>query len=115
MKHIIVAALGCFYSITSLAQLDSSLPPGFVTVQKTVICGPATTIFKSLAEKEINEKPIWIGVDENKTNYAVFVNAETGGFTMLHFGEKIACIIGMGPVSDTYENKSSKSQKLNKL
>ena len=102
MRKLLVASLFCASTIAN-AQID--LPQGFVTTTKPILCGPAPVVFRSLAGKDINEKPIWLGQDENKSNYAIFVNAETSAFTLIQFGEQMACILGLGPSSDIFENK----------
>ena len=56
MKKIAVAFLFCLTSTIANAQ-SGQLPPGFITTNKPVLCGPADTIFKGLADQEIDEKP----------------------------------------------------------
>lgn len=108
MKKIAVAFLFCLTSTIANAQ-SGQLPPGFITTNKPVLCGPADTIFKGLADQEIDEKPLWVGTSENNTNFAVFVNTKTQGFTVLQFGETIGCILGIGPKSITFNLPKAKS------
>lgn len=101
MYKLSVAFLFCLIGTIANAQSGSQLPNGFVQTNKPVLCGPADTVFKGLADPEIDEKPLWIGTAENGSNFAVFVNAKTSGFTIIQFGQTIACIIGIGDRSDS--------------
>jgi len=99
MKKLSVAFLFCLTSTIANAQIG----PEFRQIPKSVICGPVTTILKALTDKDINEKPLWIGKDESeKSDYAVFVNTKTGAFTIIQFGKEVGCILGIGYRSDTY-------------
>lgn len=99
-KSFAVASLFCLTSTIAHAQNNVQIP-GFSTVNKPVFCGPADTVFQGLADTEINEKPIWIGTAENGSNFAVFMNTKTTGFTIIQFGKTVACIIGIGDKSST--------------
>lgn len=69
----------------------------FVTVNKPVICGPIDTILKGLADKDIDEKPVWVGRrDDQKTEFFVFLNFKTSAFTIIEAGKEIGCILGIG-------------------
>lgn len=98
----ILAFLFCLSSTIANAQSGSQLPNGFVQTNKPVICGPAEIVFQGLADPEIDEKPLWVGTAENGSNFAVFINTKTSGFTVIQFGQKIACIIGIGDRSDSF-------------
>jgi hypothetical protein len=106
VKRYIVASLFCLTS--TIAHAQSGLPPGFVNTTKPILCGPVETVFKTLASKEIDERPLWIGQDENKSNYALFINTKSTGFTIVQFGEEMACFLGLGPVSEVYPPKTEK-------
>lgn len=103
MKSLLVASLFCLTG--TIAHAQTTLPPGFVTTTKPILCGPMDIVFRGLANPEINEQPIWLGQDDNGSNYAVFVNAKTSGFTVVQFGEQIACILGLGATSASYPAK----------
>ena len=94
-----------FFTGVLLAQNNSSLPEGFVMAQKPVLCGPVEIVFRSLASKEINEKPIWVGTLENGSNVAVFVNQENSAFTVIQFGEQMLCILSLGQSSHFFIKK----------
>lgn len=100
MKKLAVAFLFCLTSTIANAQIG----PEFRQVPKNVICGPVHIVLKALTDKDIDEKPLWIGKDEaGKSDYAVFVNAKTGAFTILQFGQEIGCILGIGYKSDVFK------------
>jgi hypothetical protein len=42
-----------------------------------------------------NERPAWSGVGAD-SNFALFVNPDTGTWTMLEFDKDIACVLGTG-------------------
>lgn len=100
----IVAFLFCLSSTVANAQIG----PEFRQIPKMVICGPVQVILKGLADKDINEKPLWLGKDESdKSDYAIFVNPETGAFTIVQFTQSIGCILGIGYSSQTFQLKGS--------
>lgn len=100
MKNITVAFLFCLISTIANAQIG----PEFRQIPKTVICGPFETILKGLTDKDIDEKPIWVGQDESKnSSYIVFVNKTTGAFTIVQLGKEIGCILGIGYKSELYQ------------
>jgi hypothetical protein len=100
MKKILLAVLLCASTIT-YAQNNS----GLVTVNKPVLCTTIENLFKTLASKEVNEKPVWTGVrDDNKTQFFLFLNFETSAYTFVESGGKeMACVIGMGYKSDFFD------------
>jgi hypothetical protein len=106
MKKLAVALLFCL--ISTIAHAQNSLPPGFVNTTKPILCGPLDTVFKTLASKEINERPLWLGQDNNGSTYALFVNSDTTGFTIVQFGEQMACLLGLGEKSEVTPPRSSK-------
>lgn len=98
-----VAFLFCLISTIANAQVG----PEFRQIPKPVICGPVETVLKGLADEDINEKPIWVGKnDDGKSDYAVMVNSKTTAFTVLQFGKDWACILGIGYKSQTLINST---------
>ena len=98
MKRLLVAS-AIFLSTLSLAQSNSQ----FREVPKTVTCGPIASIIKALTSQDIGETPIWIGRDEDdRSNYAVFMNAKTGSFTIIQFSVEVACVLGAGHKSEKF-------------
>lgn len=101
MKKTAVAFLFCLISTIANAQQQSQ----FVQVNKPVLCGPVTEILKGLADKEINERPFWLGKNEDsRSDFIVFVNPKSGAFTIVQFGKEIGCIIGIGYQSQNFFN-----------
>ena len=97
-----LAFLFCLTSTIANAQTAPQLPSGFVQTNKPVICGPADVVLKGLADQEVNEKPIWIGKNEDRrSDWVLFVNGKTSGFTLIQLGQEVACIIGLGEKSKT--------------
>lgn len=83
--------------LTHHIQSQSQTAPVFVHVNKPVICGPAPTIFKELSHSSINEKPIWIGVREDKkTEFYLFLNFDNSAFTLIEMGTETGCVLGVG-------------------
>lgn len=102
MKRSAVAFLFCLVGTIANAQ---SL--GFVQVPKPVLCGPVAEILKGLADTEVNEKPIWIGKNEDdRSDFMIFVNSKTGAFTIVQLGKEIGCVLGIGYSSQTIFEKT---------
>jgi len=98
MKKLLVTLLLSCSTIAS-AQLE----PDFKSVPKSVLCGPLAAIIRGITSAEIDERPIWVGRDEeSKSYYAVFVNSKTGAFTVIQFGSEIGCILGTGIKSEKF-------------
>jgi hypothetical protein len=96
MKKIIVAFLSCLYGTIANAQTD------FVTIPKQVTCGPLQHIISALMSSDINEKPVLVGKDDNeKSDYAIFLNAETKTFTIVQIIKATGCILGSGKIIPT--------------
>lgn len=102
MKQLAVAFLFCLTGTIANAQSQ-----GFVQIPKPVICGPAAEILKGLADSEVNEKPIWIGKNEDsRSDFIVFVNPKNGAFTIVQLGKEAGCIIGIGYSSQAIFEKT---------
>lgn len=87
-----------FFAIIIMSGITlSHAQQNFVTVNKPVICGPLDVMLKGLADKDIDEKPIWIGKrDDQKTEFYIFLNFKTSAFTIIEAGKEIGCILGIG-------------------
>lgn len=106
MLKISIAFLYCLVSTIASAQAGSEFRP----VSKTVICGPVDSILATLQDKDVDERPYWVGKDiSENSDFAVFVNEKTGEFTILQFNRDVACIIGMGIKSQTFNLPKSSS------
>lgn len=90
MKKFLVASLFCVSTIAHAQQ-------NFVNINKPIICGPLEVMLKGLADKDIDEKPVWIGKREDqKTEFYIFLNFKTSAFTIIEAGKEIGCILGIG-------------------
>lgn len=104
MPKSLVAFLFCLISTIVNAQSE------FKQTTKPVMCGPLSSIIKTLTERDVDEKLLWIGRDESqKSDYALFVNAKNGAFTIVQFANEIGCILGLGYKSDTFSLPSGKT------
>lgn len=100
MKNLITAIFLFFVYTASSAQVG----PQFRQIPKNILCGPVEILFTALADKDIKENPIWIGKDESeKSDFAVFVNSDTGAFTIVQFGREWGCILGIGYKSESFK------------
>lgn len=64
-------------------------------------CGPFREIVKVLTNQKFQEAPLWIGNNDNDpTNLVLFLNADSGNWTMLQYYRDTACILGMGQTSN---------------
>jgi len=105
MKKLAVAFLFCSISTIANAQIG----PQFRNIPKPVLCGPLDILFKGLADEEVNEKPFWIGkAEDEKSEFAVFVNPKTGAFTLVQFGKEWGCILGIGYKSQVVNDPGTK-------
>jgi hypothetical protein len=97
VKNVLVASLFCLTSTIAYAQSN------FVNVNKPVICGPVDVILKGLADKEVNEKPVWLGHREDqKTEFYLFLNFDNSAFTIIEAGKEVGCILGIGYKSNFF-------------
>ena len=69
-----------------------------VTVEKPVYCDKPEALIRSITGNNYKERPKWLGEDE-KSRYSLFVNEETGSWTIIQFNDKIACVLGVGESS----------------
>jgi hypothetical protein len=105
MCKFLVALCAAVWSWHAMAESPDDLPPGFVIVDKKVLCGPTNTVLRSLASREINEKPRWAGTVENGSHVAVFINATTSAFTVIQFGDSMSCVLAIGQTSEPFSQK----------
>lgn len=112
MKKIAVAFLFCLTSTIANAQgQQQQLPNGFSYVPKQVLCGPSSVIFKSLADPDIDEKPVWLAQDESGTTFALFANPKTKAFTLVQFTRNVACVLGLGTESELLPQPEQKTPR----
>lgn len=86
MKRIL--ALLLFFSV--LAQADEP-----VVIDKKVVCNWTKPLLENLAKKH-GEEPVWLGQGNEQGRYTLFVNPNTGAWTLVQFNREVACVIGAG-------------------
>jgi hypothetical protein len=95
MKKLLVAfLLGA--SLLALAQKAPKVETP-VTTSKKIVCVSFKKAISDLKEK-YGEEPIVMGTVTNMEDVkmAVFVNPETGSFTVLEFDDAAACVVSVG-------------------
>ena len=88
-KYLI--ALGLAVSLTaSHAQKP-------VETNKKIVCFPVNVLLKDLKEK-YGEEPMVIGVTSNMNEVAMglYINKETGSYTVIELDAEAACVISVG-------------------
>jgi hypothetical protein len=74
-----------------------------VSTQKPVECFATSEVIKMLRE-EFNEAIMFDGVNkltEDKSKIALFVNSQTGTWTLIEYDTNNACVLGAGQSSST--------------
>lgn len=101
MKTIITFVLASVTTTAVVAQESR-------TLNKPVLCADRDRIIRELSGPKYQEMPVWLGL-ENSTGdrYSLFVNAETGSWTLIQFDKTVACIIGAGERSQTITTGSA--------
>lgn len=92
MKKLLVAFL---LGVSLIVYAQKAEKP--VTTSKKIVCLSFKKAISDLKEK-YGEEPIVMGTTTNMEDVkmAVFVNPDTGSFTVLEFDEEAACIISVG-------------------
>jgi len=66
-----------------------------IVMEKEINCGRTADVFAAL-HQSYEEKPIWLGVDEEGVNFVILANKKTGSWTIIQFTDKVACSLGAG-------------------
>ena len=74
--------------------------PDFSEVKKPVICSDTDFILAEINKSEFKEKAVWLGTDDTKHRFVLFLNLATGTWTILEFKDNIACFLGSGDKSE---------------
>ena len=78
---------------------------------KPVMCGPFRDIVQNLQRSQYQEMPLWIGQSsQDQTQFSLFVNAKTGAWTLVQYGQVNGCVLGLGNSSDMV-NQALSQQK----
>ena len=87
MRRLALAFLFCLISPIANAQTFQS--------EKPVVCDVnPEKVIKALIEN-YEENPVWVATGEG-AKFTLFVNKDTGSWTLLQFTSEWACIIGIG-------------------
>ena len=71
---------------------------------KPVTCGPFREIVETLLKDKYRELPLWIGKSSTDTSqFSLFLNENTGAWTLVQYGHVIGCVLGMGEKSDLFK------------
>lgn len=90
MKNIFAITMAIAATATNAEQIFQS--------QRQMICSDdATQLMQRITGPKINEKPVWIGVEEETGNgVTVLVNNQTGTYTILFVKNNFACVMSHG-------------------
>lgn len=100
IKYLTVAFLFCLSSTIVNAQKNYEQDQQQSQIRRImmpVVCAPIETVFGELSAAEIQELPIWVGRDNEKSSqWTLMMNRKTNTFTIVQFSNSTACVIGMG-------------------
>ena len=98
MKNLSVALLFCLISSIAHAQ-------EIIDLQKPLKCSDAQSVMNYFVDIH-KETPVWVGKSVHDTHITLLTNTVTGSWTMIEYGNKIACVLGAG------EDKSGSNSKI---
>ena len=98
MKNLSVALLFCLISSIAHAQ-------EIIDLQKPLKCSDAQSVMNYFVDIH-KETPVWVGKSVHDTHITLLTNTVTGSWTMIEYGDKIACVLGAG------EDKSGSNSKI---
>lgn len=102
MKNLVAACILCLSS-----TLVSAEESNWFNNTKPVLCGNLNEVITTLLKK-YQEYPIFLGEDgSNDSRYSLFVNKESGSWTIIQFTKNIACVLGMGNSGKTVNPPNS--------
>jgi len=102
MKKILIAVLFAAMSTPIVAQNKNS---DFEVLSKEVVCASMSTVLEILKHPRVDEKPIWIGKEQDKSNLVLLLNAKTNSWTVIQYYRDFACVLGMGEQSEMFAPK----------
>jgi hypothetical protein len=90
MFKILVAGIVLTMSLVATADQP-------VVSSKKIVCFPLKQLIKDIKEK-YGEEPMILGITEYTTDIGmgVYVNRETGSYTVIEFDNEAGCIISVG-------------------
>jgi len=89
-----------FCLISSIAHAQE-----IIDLQKPLKCSDAQSVMNYFVDIH-KETPVWVGKSVHDTHITLLINSTTGSWTMIEYGNKIACVLGAG------EDRSSSKPKI---
>jgi len=96
MRYTPMAFLFCLISSIAHAQQ-------IIDLQKPLKCSDAQVVMNYFVDTH-KETPVWVGKSVHDTHITLLMNPATRSWTMIEYGDKIACVLSAG------ENKSGSSK-----
>lgn len=84
----IMAFLFCLISSIAHAQ-------EIIDLQKPMKCSDAQSVMNYFVDTH-KETPVWVGKSVHNTHITLLMNPATRSWTMIEYGDKIACVLGAG-------------------
>ena len=88
MCNTTMAFLFCLISSIAHAQQ-------IIDLQKPLKCSDAQSVMNYFVDIH-KETPVWVGKSVHDTHVTLLMNNETRSWTMIEYGDKIACVLGAG-------------------
>jgi len=88
MRNTTMAFLFCLISSIAHAQQ-------IIDLQKPLKCSDAQSVMNYFVDTH-KETPVWVGKSVHDTHITLLTNPATGSWTMIEYGDKIACVLSAG-------------------
>lgn len=79
-----------FCLISSIAHAQE-----IIDLQKPLKCSDAQSVMNYFVDTH-KETPVWVGKSVHDTHITLLTNPATGSWTMIEYGDKIACVLSAG-------------------
>ena len=79
-----------FCLISSIAHAQE-----IIDLQKPLKCSDAQSVMNYFVDIH-KETPVWVGKSVHDTHITLLTNPATGSWTMIEYGDKIACVLSAG-------------------
>lgn len=98
MRKTILTLAFLFYN-TAFAQ---DIPDEIFDLTKGMRCSRAESVMNFFREK-FQEMPLWVGKTATGTHIVLLVNKQTKTWTLIEYDSRLACVLGAGEVSSSFE------------
>lgn len=99
------------YILFAIAMVASFELYAQIQAQKTVSCADTAGVLENLRGEDFKEQLQWTGSSsDDRSKYALMVNPDTGGWTIIQFNSNLACVLGTGVTSTLLTVKPVESQ-----